>query len=142
MHLPRKTPRAVLAVAVAAGFAIPAFADLPQPQPKHHGAITYVSGGIGLSEQHALEAEAHRYNLAITNANKAGDFTVDTALVIREKNGHAVLRVADTGPLFYAKLPAGDYVIHAMNDGQKRTQEVKIASNRATDVHLIWSQNG
>ncbi len=129
-----------LAATLAAGVAAPALAALPMPM--HQGGITYISGGIGMGEQRALEAQARRYDLAITNANRAGDFTTDTALVIRSKTGHEVLKVADTGPMFYAKLPPGDYVIQATNAGQERTRDVKIASRRMADVHLIWPQQG
>lgn len=137
-----KLRTAALVVGVTAAFSTPAFADLPLPHPIHRGDITYVSGGVGLTEQHALEAEARNYNLAITNANKAGDFTVGTALTIQAKNGRNLLRVSDTGPLFYAKLPPGDYVIHAMNSGQERTRDVKVGARGTTDVHLIWPQPG
>ena len=112
------------------------------PRPVRQGDVTYISGGIGVTEQRALESQARNYDLAITNANNAGDFTVGTALVIQSKNGKDILRVGGTGPLFYAKLPPGEYVIHASNDGQKRMRDVKIASGCTLDVHLIWPQKG
>lgn len=136
----RNIEGAMLAATLAAGFAAPAFAAWPMAM--HQGDITYVSGGIGMGQQRALEAQARHYNLAITNANRAGDFTTDTALVIRSKTGREILNVADTGPMFYAKLPPGDYVIHATNEGQQRTRDVNIASRGMTDLHLIWPQQG
>ncbi|MGH6984865.1 MAG: hypothetical protein ACREEI_11630 [Stellaceae bacterium] len=140
MLSPRSLQGTVLAVALVSGLAFPAIAG-SMPAPIHRGAITYITGGIGLGEQDALETQAHNYNLAITNANKAGDFTNDTALSIRGKNGD-VLYVANTGPLFYAKLPPGNYVIHASNAGQTRTHDVKVAAMGTTDLHLIWPQRG
>jgi hypothetical protein len=133
---------AALAAAFLSVLSLPAFADPALPQPVHQGNVTYISGGVGAGEQHALEADAHNYDLAITNANKTGDFTLNTALDIRAKNGRDILQAADTGPLFYAKLPPGNYVIHATNEGQQRTREVKIAPNHTTDVHLVWPQQG
>jgi hypothetical protein len=138
----RTVQGAVLAAALSAGFAAPTFAGVALPQPVHTRNVTYISGGIGLGEQQALEAQAKNYDLAITNANKAGDFTTGTRLVIAGKKGRDVLRVAGTGPLFYAKLPPGDYTIRAMNDGQYRTRAVKISAGTTTDVHLIWPQMG
>jgi hypothetical protein len=120
--------------------AAPAFADMPQPM--HQGKIAYVTGGIGHAEQQALKAEARDYNLAVTNADKEGAFTTGTALVIRAKDGRDVLRVDHTGPLFYAKLPAGDYVLHATNSGQNLTRDIRIAPAHAADIHLIWPQQG
>lgn len=130
---------AAIAALLAAGLAAPAAA---MPQPMHKGDITYISGGIGLGEQHALESQAKHYDLAITNADKAGAFTTGTRLVITAKDGRDVLRVAATGPLFYAKLPPGDYTIRAVNNGQSRKRTVKVASGATTDVHLIWTQMG
>lgn len=138
----RRIQGVLVAAAVAAAFAAPAVAAMALPQPVHHGKVTYISGGIGQSEQQAIEDAARNYNLRITNANKQGDFTTGTKLVIAAKNGHDLLRVASTGPLFYAKLPPGDYIIRAANDGQRRTREVKIGATGAADIHLIWPQMG
>lgn len=130
----------LLAGLMATALAAPAFAALPLPQPMHQGDVTYISGGIGQSEQRALEADARHYNLAITNADKAGAFTDGTNLVIKAKSGKDVLSVAASGPLLYAKLPPGDYTIDASSVGQHRVRHVSVPAKGAADVHLIWSQ--
>lgn len=130
---------AIFGASLALGGA--AFAAVPQAM--HQGDVTYLTGGIGLNSQRAMEAQAPRYDLAVTNANEQGEFTGQgTALTIQAKNGRDILHVTGIGPLFYAKLPPGNYVIHASNDGQYRTRDVKIIPNQATDVHLIWPQRG
>lgn len=144
----RQIRRGILAAATVLAMAGPAFALSTQPQapllsrPMHQGAIAYISGGIGRNEQRALEASAKSYNLAITNANRQGDFTADTHLVIERKSGRNILDVKDTGPLFYAKLPSGRYVIHASNAGVNIVRHVRISANHAAEVHLIWPQMG
>jgi len=137
-----KMQAALAAVVMAAGFAAPAVAAGTLPRPVHRGDVTYISGGFGQGEQHALEAAAKKYNLEITNADKKGEFTAGANLVIRSKSGRDVLRASNTGPLFYAKLPPGNYTIQATSGGQKRVRHVKIAAKGSTDVHLIWPQLG
>lgn len=138
----RRIQGTMFATLLGTALSTSALAQTTLPQPVHRGDLTYVTGGVGLTEQHVLEANAKDYNLAITNSNKAGDFTVGTDLIIKNTQGHEVLRVADSGPLFYAKLPPGDYMIQATNEGQHRARDVKIGAKRTTDVHLIWPQMG
>jgi len=141
MRFHRNFLGATLSVAISA-LCLPAFAALPLPQPVHAGRITYVTGGIGQREQHALEGQARDYNLEITNANKAGEFTDGTELAIQPENGQTLLRITETGPLFYAKLPPGEYVIHAINGTQKRLRDIRVAVRGMTEIHLIWRQPG
>jgi len=131
----------LLTGAMLAGFGVTALADTMMPQPMHEGSVAYISGGIGSDEQKALEASAGNYNLEITNANKAGQFTTDTNLVITSKNGREMIRVDNTGPLFYAKLPSGEYVIRAANGGQHEVRDVKISARKPADLHMIWKQS-
>ena len=133
---------ALLAAIMATALSAPALADTMMPKPVHRGDVTYISGGIGLGEQHALEAAARNYNLEITNADRKGEFTAGTNLVIKSKSGHDMVSVTDTGPLFYAKLPPGEYTIQAKSGNQQRMRHVTIAAKGSTDVHLIWPQMG
>jgi len=93
---------ALLAAIIATALSVPALADEMMPQPVHRGNVTYISGGIGWGEQRALRAAARNYNLEITNADRKGEFTAGTNLVIESGSGHDVLHATDTGPLFYA----------------------------------------
>jgi len=138
----QKMPRALLAAIMATALSAPALADEMMPQPVHQGDVTYISGGVGLGEQHALEAAARNYNLEITNADRKGEFTAGTNLVIQSNSGHDMIKATNTGPLFYAKLPPGEYTIQATSGHQRRVRHVKIAAKGSTDVHLIWPQVG
>ncbi len=107
-------------------------------QPTQVGNITYISGGIGSDEEQAMKSEAKNYDLRISNATKAGDFIADTNLVIKSKNGHEMIRADNTGPLFYAKLPAGQYVVEVTDGDQKRVRDIKVSDRHPDDMHLIW----
>ncbi|MDR3424443.1 MAG: hypothetical protein P4M13_05115 [Alphaproteobacteria bacterium] len=129
---------ALLVGVAAVGFAVPAVAGTVMMSPVHDGSVTFVTGGIGLGQEKALEASAGEYNLEITNADKAGAFTADENFQIYGKDGRRLISVSDAGPLFYAKLPAGDYTIRAMEGGERTVRKVTVAANKSTAVHLIW----
>jgi hypothetical protein len=136
-----KIRSALLASAVALGFSAPAFAAITPPQPVHQGDVTYITGGIGQGETEAIKASARNYDLQISNAEKDGAYTAGTDLVIQARDGRNVLQARNTGPLVYAQLPPGDYVIHATFNGVQRVADAKVPAKGATGVHLIWPQD-
>ena len=110
------------------------------PEVMHQGAITYTSGGFGLEERDALKSTAKDYNLIISNADREGKFTADTTLVITNKGNRETLTVTDAGPLFYARMPAGTYVVKAVNGSQKRERTVAITGQKQERMYFIWSE--
>jgi hypothetical protein len=108
------------------------------PEPVQQGAVTYISGGVGLDEQQAMKAAAKDYALTITYADKAGSYVTGVSVVITARDGRNVLHAEDTGPLFFAKLPAGAYRVEATHDGERRVRDVTVAERGAVDLHLVW----
>ena len=99
-----------------------------------------MAGGIGLEERGALEATAKKYNLIISNADRKGEFTAETTIVITSKGNQEMLTVNDAGPLLYAKLPAGTYVVKAANGDQKAVRTVSITGQKQERIYFIWSE--
>ncbi len=143
MNSKQKIRIALLVGAIVTGSVAPAFAANfnSLPQPVHEGNVTYISGGIGSDEEQALQSEAKSYNLQITNANKAGDFTIDDSLVIESKDGREIISANDAGPLFYAKLPPGEYKVEATSGDHREIRNIKISYNHNDHLHLIWQQS-
>lgn len=108
------------------------------PQVLQQGAITYTSGGFGLEERDALKATVKDYNLIVSNAEKGGEFTAETTIVISNKVTRETLTVSNAGPLFYAKLPVGVYVITAANGDEKAVRTVSITRQMQARIHFIW----
>jgi len=130
----------LLAATVAVGCGVSAFDAYAEPMPIHRGQITYITGGIGEDEEDAMKATAGEYNLLISNAERNGEFTAGTNLVIRNGKGFEVLRAQNTGPLFYAQLPPGRYVVDAHYNGFESVRNVTIGERNPADIHLIWPQ--
>jgi len=130
--------RATVAV-LAAGLA----AALPAVAASDSAArIPYINGGITSDEADAMRAEAPRYALQVTLARRGeapghNDFVADAQFRILDAAGNVVLDRPDTGPIFLANLPPGDYTLEATFDGDTRTQRVHVGGGHA-NVTFVW----
>jgi opacity protein-like surface antigen len=140
MKTAHKIQNVLLAVLMATAVSAPALASDPMPemQPVQNGNVTFITGGVGIDQRKALESEAGSYNLRITNANRRGQLTTDDTLDIRSSNGHDVISVSGTDPLFYAKLPPGSYTVDARSGNEHKEQKVTISANKPTSLELVW----
>jgi|SRR5579859_3907156 len=121
--------------AIALGLALPAFAYVPRPVQE--GSASYISGGIGQDEQDAIRAEAANYNLQVTNSEPGGAYVAGLTFVVTDRDGREVLHARNAGPLFYAQLPPGSYIVQATYLGGQQVKNVTIGRG-AADLHLIW----
>lgn len=109
-------------------------ADFPSPQTFDN--ITYITGGIGSEERNYMESVQKNYSLRAMIADKTGHLVADSRIVIRSQDGRDVLDVV-AGPLFYANLPAGKYIIENFNEGRSKQQTITIGG-RPANVHFSW----
>jgi hypothetical protein len=128
----------MLAIVAAAAFAFPVIAQ-DMAKPVTVGDVTYINGGVGMDERKALESTEKNYDLIISNADKKGEFTLDTNVVITGKAGREMLKVDNTGPLFYVKLPAGEYTVKAMNGDLHAERKVNVSPRKQVYIHFIWA---
>jgi hypothetical protein len=127
----------VLAAAVVLS-ASAAWSQSPMPEAYQQGDIVYVSGGIGEAETAAIESVKTDYNLNVTSADKTGHYRGDTEIVIRDMKQNVLLDVTAQGPLFYAQLPNGKYVVEGISEDESRKQTVRIANGKTARVHFSW----
>jgi hypothetical protein len=126
------------ALALAVCFIQPASAATA---PQQQNGITYLNGGVGQDEQNAMKAFKADYNLQLTFATKqSGAYRSDVQLDIADAKGASVLSVANTGPLFYAKLPAGTYRISAAAQGKTFKRTVKLGT-APRELTLHWEND-
>lgn len=111
------------------------------PTPHQQNGIAYVNGGIGQEEQSAMRAQRSDYNLQLTFAtNQTGAYRSDVQLDIADAKGNSLLSVANTGPMFFAKLPPGTYRISASAEGKTFKRSVKLG-NGAREMTLHWEND-
>lgn len=108
------------------------------PQVKQENGISYVSGGAGSDEADALNRMSSQFNLKLTMSIPSGQFTSPTALRIEDAGGTTVLEVRPNGPLFLAKMPAGQYVVQATAEGRTMTRKVTVPPAGLEAVAMTW----
>jgi len=116
-------------------------AVLAAPTPKQQNGITYVNGGVGEEEQAAMKAQRADYNLLLTFATKqSGAYRSDVQLDIMDAKGASLVTAANTGPMFFAKLPPGTYRVSAAAEGKTFKRTVKVG-NAPKEIVLHWEND-
>ena len=129
-----------LAAVVLAIYLSPA-AALAAQTPQQQNGITYINGGVGEEEQGAMKAQRADYNLLLTFASKqSGAYRSDVQLDITDAKGNNLVSAANTGPMFFAKLPPGTYHISAAAEGKTFKRTVKVGK-APKEVILHWEND-
>jgi opacity protein-like surface antigen len=116
-------------------------AVLAAPTQKQQNGITYVNGGVGEEEQAAMKAQRADYNLLLTFATKqSGAYRSDVQLDISDAKGANLVTAANTGPMFFAKLPSGTYRVSAAAEGKTFKRTVKVGS-APKEIVLHWEND-
>lgn len=140
--------RLLLTIALAtslAGAAINGYsagASLLPPEQKQ-GAITYLTGGIGLDEARAIERKASDYPLTLeflVKASPRAEFTSNVKVRIEDQRGTVVLDTVTNGPFLLVDLPAGKYTVTADRDGEVKTRHIRIMEHRPKRSIFEWNQ--
>jgi len=129
----------------AMGLAISAYAQTPSPSAmppvQTQGDVTYVSGGIGSDEQHALRSARPNFNLHLLFHEPGGAYLAKIDVVITDDRGVKVLDAFSNGPYFMAKLQPGRYRI-SVDDGRGRPQvrQVTVPARGAASASFSWGK--
>lgn len=110
-------------------------------EPRQQNGINYITGGIGAGEQDAMRALRADYNLRLIFATRqTGAYRADVQLDIADAKGASLLSVANTGPMFFAKLAPGTYRVSAAAEGKTFKRTVKLG-NGAKELILHWEND-
>jgi hypothetical protein len=132
----RSLIRVVLVLLITSAAAMAAESAL---EVKTVGHISYVSGGVGLSEREELAQLKGKYNLQLMFAYaKSGEYLADVAVKIADGPGKPVLEAISNRPYFYAQLPPGRYRVSADSAGKVQTKTVSIPARGAVPVSFYW----
>jgi hypothetical protein len=107
------------------------------PPTQTHGSITYITGGVGQPESTAMKAAAGRYDLALTFANRKGEFLDHIKVYVIDKRGNRLLDIW-SGPILLANLPDGSYTIYADMDGSPLVKHVNVSARHHEQVVYTW----
>ncbi len=112
-----------------------------QPQVKTYHGISYLSGGIGLEEREALRTMAKEDNLKLSFALQNRDYLGGAKVLIKDDKGKKVLEAVSDGPLFFTKLPAGNYTVEATAMSKTLEQVARVSTKGQTRLYFTWKES-
>jgi hypothetical protein len=112
-----------------------------QPEVQTYNGIPYVSGGFGLEERAQLRAIGKTDNLELSFALQNKDYIGGAEVLIKDKNGTEVLEAVSDGPLLFAKLPEGVYIVEATAMGKTLEQTVHVPSKEQARLYFAWKDS-
>ena len=140
MRLTRTSVTLAVLAAAAAGN-VQATIAARMPAERHHGTITFITGGHNPSQTPVFERAAADYPLALefVRRGRARDQLLAGARVsIRDARGREILSTVTEGPFLFARVPAGRYHVAATYDGMTLTRRVVVRERDNRRVVLEW----
>ena len=111
-------------------------------QVQTDNGIPYVSGGFGMDERENLRAMSKDDNLELSFAAQNGNYLGGAKVLVKNAEGKELLETNSDGPLFFTRLPAGQYVIEATAMGKTLEQVVHVPSKGQVQLHFTWKEAG
>ncbi len=100
--------------------------------------VDFTSGGIGRYQRTALEKFEHNYTLKVENADDNGHYIAEVRLKVKDEDGNLLVSTITKGPLFYADLEKGDYIVEARHGDEVQRQEVSIGFTFFSPERLVF----
>ncbi|MBK8638221.1 MAG: hypothetical protein IPN92_07985 [Chromatiaceae bacterium] len=119
-----------------------ASAAIPPMRPlMSRGGIPYLSGGGDPEEKARLEASQEPYNLRLVFTVTGADHKpLAIGVRVQEASSHRTLLEAEaTGPLFFAKVPQGEYLVTLDYGGTKHQRTMKVPGYGAATASFQWT---
>jgi hypothetical protein len=133
--------RLVCFVAVTAGLALAPLAGRAAeavPEVRDYAGVAYVSGGVGLEERAQLEALGTEFSLRLTFALTTRSFLSDVPVRVLDSGGRVVLEATSDGPILFARLDPGAYVVEAGPPDELQRRSVQVVAGRQIEVNFFW----
>jgi hypothetical protein len=104
--------------------------------------FAYITGGIGLEERSAMQANRAAFNLQLTYALRpSGNYLAAVETLIAEPEGRIVLRVTSDGPFVWARLAPGTYAVAATYRGLTESRRITVPAQGAAAESFYWSDS-
>jgi hypothetical protein len=102
--------------------------------------VAFVSGGFGLEERAALRTMGEKDNLELSFALQNKEYLGGAKILIKDETGNQVLETVSDGPLFYAKLRKGKYIVMATAQGKTLTQTAEVPDKGQARLYFAWKE--
>ena len=111
-------------------------ADLPVAAADR--TMTYVSGGIGETEQGEFAGREKEFNLKLVFSLVEGNYVADVHVVVSDTKGGKLIEQVAGGPIFMARVPAGEYRIYSTYGGRTVNRKTRVVDNRLRTEYFRW----
>jgi hypothetical protein len=102
--------------------------------------VEYASGGVGENALQQINEKAKDFNLKLVFTLNEGNYIADVNVAVKDAKGRTVVEDVAEGPIFLAKLPAGQYNVTANYEGKTQTRKLKVGKGLRTE-YLRWPSN-
>jgi hypothetical protein len=115
---------------------------LAAPEVQQQGNVSFVSGGVGVTEMQEIKALAADYSLELlfVTQGKPRRYLSSIKVQIKDAGGKVVLETESRGPVLLAKLPAGRYAVSAESDGKINRRTVQAGGRKSQRAVFVWDQ--
>jgi hypothetical protein len=93
---------------------------------------------VTTDEAQAMKSMASRYNLHLMFLAHTGQYLAAVPVSIRNERGEIVLEGTSDGPMLWAQLRPGRYVVTANYAGHTVAQSVDVSGQRREPVVFRW----
>lgn len=122
-------------------FSFPAVAEQSLIEPQTQGEVSFISGGVGSDEQKAMQAVRANYNLSLLFSQKGtGEYLTGVKVHITNPGGNTFLQTVSDGPMLFAKLKPGRYIVAVDQDGQVIQKTATVGQKQRTSLSFAWPQ--
>ena len=126
-----------IVLSLVAALCLPLYGIASDLLPETQNGIQFLSGGIGVEERNAMQAESKVYNLKLSFSLKDGAYIADVRVAI-DSGKKPLVRTNSDGPLFYAKLRPGKYSVAVSYQGKTQTRTVDVGKS-STNLFFHWT---
>jgi len=103
------------------------------------GDAIYANGGIGQEEADEMRAKAGDFNLRLyMSEGKYGQSITGVQVTVTDKKGNPVLDVPSGGPMLFAHVANGTYLVKAIYNGTTISRKVVVSTHRGVNAYLTW----
>lgn len=94
------------------------------------GNIRYLTGGVGDEELAVIKAKEAEYNLRVLVSAGSGEYMGNLTVELRDSADAVLLTARQSGPYFYASVPAGKYtLVITSQKGVSKTVHINASEN-------------
>ena len=97
-----------------------------------------MSGGFGPDEGKSARAMSDTDNLQLRFALQNGNYLGGAHVLIQDDKGKRILEAISDGPLFFTKLPTGNYTVAATALGKTVNRTAHLSSKGQVQLYFIW----